>query len=79
MEFHLRLVQPIDDLSPVRESVLAADPSAVVDTTADGATLRIAAALGPEELARSLGRAGVATTADEIEIIPTVCCGGCSG
>ena len=79
MEFHLRLARPIENLWTVRDSVLSADPSAVVDTAADGMTLRIAAVLGPEDLARSLGRAGVAATADDILIIPSVCCGGCSG
>lgn len=79
MEFHLRLPEPISDLAQVRDAVLALDPSAVVDTVAGGRTLRIAAMLGPLDLAWTLRRAGVPATADALELVPSVCCGGCSG
>jgi hypothetical protein len=79
MEFHLPLTRSIEDLSAVRESVLALDPSAVVDTAADGRTLRIASVLGPLDLAWSLRRGGLPANADQLVTIPSVCCGGCSG
>jgi hypothetical protein len=79
MEFHLPLTRSIEDLSAVRESVRALDPSAVVDTAADGRTLRIASVLGPLDLAWSLRRGGLPANADQLVTIPSVCCGGCSG
>ena len=79
MEFHLRLVEPVADLAPVRESVCALDPSATVDVAADGLTLRINAAAGALDLAWSLRRCGLPATADQFEAVPSVCCGGCSG
>ena len=79
MEFHLPLARSLDDLTAVRESVLALDPSAVVDTAADGLTLRIASVLGPLDLAWSLRRGGLPANADQLMTIPSVCCGGCSG
>ena len=79
MEFHLPLSEPIADLSAVRNSVIALDPAAVVDTAADGHTLRVACALGPLDLAWSLRRGGLAVQAEQLVTIPSVCCGGCSG
>ena len=79
MEFKLPLAEPIADLESVRETVCALDPSAVLDTGADGLTLRINAALAPLDLAWSLRKAGVPASADQLQALPSVCCGGCSG
>ena len=79
MEFHLPLARSLDDLTAVRESLLALDPSALVDTADDGLTLRIASVLGPLDLAWSLRRGGVPASADQLVALPSVCCGGCSG
>ena len=79
MEFHLPLARSLDDLTAVRESLLALDPSALVDPADDGLTLRIASVLGPLDLAWSLRRGGVPASADQLVALPSVCCGGCSG
>jgi hypothetical protein len=79
MEYQLRLSEPIADLTCVREAVCALDPSAVMDTGADGLTLRINAVLAPLDLAWSLRRAGVPASVDQLQAQPSVCCGGCSG
>ena len=79
MEYHLRPAAPLGDISGLRDAVCAMDPSALVDTATDGLVLRISAALGAEELARALRRGGLVATAGDLELQPSVCCGGCSG
>ena len=79
MEFHLSLATPVADLRAVADAVCALDPSAQVDTTPDGRLLRVSARVAPEELAATLQRAGVPATVGSLAIIPSVCCGGCSG
>jgi hypothetical protein len=79
MEFHLRLATAVEDINAVRGAVCALDPAAVIDTTEDGRVLRMSAGLDPGELAWALRHAGVTASAESLEIVPSVCCGGCSG
>jgi hypothetical protein len=82
MEIHVKqwnTLADFADLATVRDAVCAVDPSAFVDTADGGDTLRISAVVGPRELSRALRGAGIVVGPEQFQIMPSVCCGGCSG
>lgn len=79
MEFHIRLGALQPDIDAVERSLLAEDPSALVDISRAGDLLRIATSLSAIQLATLLDDAGWPVPAQQIEQLPSICCGGCSG
>ena len=77
MEFTVALHERPQTLDAIDEALRAVDPAALVD--ADGATLRIAGAFDIPSLWGALRRAGHDVASHDIRILPSVCCGGCSG
>lgn len=79
MEFHIHLAGARPDLQAVEVSVLDADPAALVDLDANGATLRVAGAFTAVDLVVLMRQAGYPVTPEQVEQLPSICCGGCSG
>lgn len=78
MEFHVRIAgQP--DLGAIESQLFGIDPAALVDHDAASCQLRISTVAHPRELAEAIAAAGYRVTAADIELQPSVCCGGCSG
>lgn len=77
MEFTVALRECPQTLADIDEALRAVDPAALVD--ADGATLRIAGAFDIPSLWGALRRAGHDVDSHDIRMLPSVCCGGCSG
>ena len=79
MEFHIRLTQPTLDLPAFERQLLDLDPAALVDLDSSANQLRISTLAQPGDLAFRLARTGHPVALEQIELQPSVCCGGCSG
>ena len=77
MEFTVPMSQAEADLVQSENALRQMDPAALVDADANG--LRIAGAFDVATLATLLRDAGLAVSPHDIRIVPSVCCGGCSG
>ena len=79
MELDIRLpLQPID-VDRIERLLLDSDPSGVVDLDPATGHLRVSTCAGRDEVARLLHAAGHPVEPSDISIVPSVCCGGCSG
>lgn len=79
MEFHVHLAGARPDLSAIEATLLDADPAALVDLDATGDTLRVAGAFTAVDVGMLLRQAGFAVAPRQVEQLPSICCGGCSG
>ena len=79
MELDIRLPAGQADLARIEQLLLETDPAAVVDRDRGTGHLRLSTCAGHDEVARILAVAGSPVEAGAITIVPSVCCGGCSG
>lgn len=79
MEFHVHLTHGQPVLADLETTLLGVDPSAVVDVDATGDTLRLAGAFTAAEVVTLMHRAGYPVDPAQVEQLPSICCGGCSG
>lgn len=79
MEFHCHTAVHTPNLPALEELVVELDPAAVLDFDAAARALRVSTTLGERELLACLLRAGVPVSLRDIQRLPSVCCGGCSG
>ena len=79
MEFILHAAGPAPDLAAIEQAIADLDPAALIDFDAAAHAVRISAALREEDLLACLQRAGLRAGPADLERLPSVCCGGCSG
>lgn len=79
MEFHVHLDGARPDLRAIEAVMVDADPAALVDLDAAGDVLRVAGMFSAEEVGLLLRHAGYPVTPAQVEQLPSICCGGCSG
>jgi hypothetical protein len=79
MQYEIARVPVTLDLPLFNRLITDADPSAVVDLTEDTRTLRMSTMLGTHAVIDVLGRTGIEVRADDVETLPSTCCGGCGG
>lgn len=79
MEFHIEIVDPGPDLDAIEHAIGAIDPAVLVDIDPAGQTLRVAASIDAAQLLLLLGQAGYPVAGHQVEQVPSICCGGCSG
>lgn len=79
MEFHVHLAGQRPDLGAVEHTLLDADPAALVDLDASGETLRVAGAFTAVDIVVLMRQAGHPVAPQQVEQLPSICCGGCSG
>jgi len=65
-------------LEPVADRLAVLDPAALVDVDRSG-RLRISTVLPFAELLLALGQAGARVAPQDLERVPSECCGGCGG
>ena len=78
MELVIRLSSPAS-AGQINQLLQDSDPAAVVALDPASGNLRVATCASPGEVHSILTGAGLELAADAIEIVPSVCCGGCSG
>lgn len=79
MELDIILRNRPVDVGHIERLLLEADPAGVVDLDAATGHLRISTCAARDEVALVLLAAGHPVEAADIVIVPSVCCGGCSG
>lgn len=79
VEFHIHLAGARPDLDAVEVAVLDADPAALIDLDAAGTTLRVAGAFTAVDVVVLMRQAGYPVMPQQVEQLPSICCGGCSG
>ena len=79
VEFHIHLAGARPDLGAIEDALLDADPAALVDLDATGDTLRVAGAFSAVDVVTMMSQAGYPVSPRQVEQLPSICCGGCSG
>jgi len=79
MEFHVQLSGPLPDPQRLGALLEAEDPAAVGEFDGRENVWRVNTALSSRDLVNLLGRAGCPTPLVQVVVVPSVCCGGCSG
>ncbi|RRN59068.1 hypothetical protein EIM48_03240 [Pseudoxanthomonas sp. SGNA-20] len=79
MELDIRIDPTRVDLARIEQALLESDPAALVDLDPASGHLRVATYAGTAEVGAILAAAGVPVPQQAIHIVPSVCCGGCSG
>ena len=79
MEFRVQLTVPLPDANRLAALLEAEDPAAVGELDGAAKVWRVNTALSARDLASLLGRAGCPTPLAQVAVLPSVCCGGCSG
>jgi hypothetical protein len=79
MEYQINLAGLKPDVAAIQRSLHAVDPAALLAIDAAGRHLRVATSLPAIDLRSLLGRNGLSLRDDELQALPSVCCGGCGG
>jgi len=79
MEFHVKLSEPLPQADRLAALVEAEDPAAITELDADVHIWRVSTTLRSGDLVELLARAGCPTSLTQVTLLPSVCCGGCSG
>lgn len=78
MQFQINTSGEVPDVEAIENAVRRIDPSAMVDIDAAG-RVRIAAAIDVPQLAALLDLAGCPISPQQLQPLPSECCGGCGG
>lgn len=79
MEYVVRLDTAGLDLERIGRSLQEIDPAAVADIDPLDRALRVSATMLDRELLEALAQAGHPVGSAQVERMPSICCGGCSG
>jgi len=79
MEYHVHLEAGGVDAADIERRLQEIDPAGLADVDAASGQLRLSANLSSREVVSLLQAAGHAVGLKQVELQPSVCCGGCSG
>ena len=79
MQFKIRIAGLMPDVGAIEHTIREVDPSASVDIDQTGQTLRVAASVDASHLLGLMHQAGYPVVEDQLERVPSECCGGCGG
>lgn len=79
MQFKIKITGSIPDVGAVEQAIRGVDPSALVDIDQTGQTLRVAASIDAAHLLGLMSQAGYPVAEEQLERVPSECCGGCGG
>ena len=79
MEFLYHTSGRTPDLASIERAIGDLDPAVLLDTDLSGRTVRISTSLGDDDVLACLRRAGLLALPQDLERVPSVCCGGCGG
>ncbi len=77
MQFKIKIAGSMPDVGAIEHAIRVVDPSALVDIDQSGQTLRVAAAIDANHLLGLMGQAGYPVAEEQLERVPSECCGGC--
>lgn len=79
MQFRINAPGPEIYLDAIEDALRAVDPAAMADLDAAGRVVRVSATIGDAELVALMRQSGLPVTLEQIERVPSECCGGCGG
>jgi hypothetical protein len=79
MQFKIRITGLKPDVDVIEQALRAVDPAALVDIDQTGQILRVAASIEPPHLLGLMGQVGYPVAQEQLEQVPSECCGGCGG
>ena len=79
MQYTIGSSAPPADLAALRRGLDEVDPAAMVDIDPGTGQVRISTLIGAAELLAVVKGTGYAIGADELQQLPSQCCGGCGG
>jgi hypothetical protein len=79
MEYKVSLAGSLPDATRLAALLEAEDPAAVADLDAAAKVWRVNTSLGSLALVSMLGIVGCPTPLSQVSLLPSTCCGGCSG
>ena len=79
MQFKIRIDGSTPDVDAIEQAVRTMDAAALVDIDPTGRTLRVAASMDAANLLGLIHQAGYPVAQDQLEQLPSECCGGCGG
>ncbi len=79
LEFHINMAGSLPDGHAIGAVIRDIDPAAVIDLNPASGLLRVAAAMGADELVSLVNVAGYSLRPEQVLQLPSICCGGCSG
>jgi hypothetical protein len=79
MQFKIKIAGSMPDVGAIEHTIRVVDPSALVDIDQTGQTLRVAASIDATHLLGLMSQAGYPVAEEQLERVPSECCGGCGG
>lgn len=79
MEFRINATGLLPGIETIEDALRALDPAALADIQPGTSTIRVSATLELHELVDLMHSVGLRLALDDIERVPSICCGGCSG
>jgi hypothetical protein len=79
MEYRIELSGVLPSAATVAALLEKEDAAAIADFDGDARVWRINTSLGPDELRALFARVGCRVSPAQLTLLPSVCCGGCSG
>ncbi|MCX7556914.1 hypothetical protein OS187_08800 [Xanthomonadaceae bacterium JHOS43] len=79
MQYVITLPSEPSDPRRFAELIVAEDPGAVLDQVPGAPAIRLSTCLSHGELHGLAGAAGMNIGTESIKLLPSDCCGGCSG
>lgn len=79
MEYRINLPAPFIQLEAIEQAIGEMDPAMVVGLDASGTVLMVSTTIGDQALLSALDRVGHRISLEQLERVPSVCCGGCGG
>lgn len=79
MRFLIDLQGQQPDLGRLENVLLDADPAALLDMDCSGTALRVSTWIADAELLALMHQAGLRLRPEQLERLPSECCGGCGG
>ncbi len=79
MKFKIRTDGLTIDVFAIEEALMDVDPAALIDIDRKTCSLRVSTCLDDAELLSLIKDAGFPIPAENLQGVPSDCCGGCSG
>lgn len=79
MQYRISTRSGAPALPRIEDALTLLDPAAVLDLAPGGEQLRVSTCVAHGELLQVLHAAGYHAATDDVEQLPSECCGGCGG
>lgn len=79
MEYRINAAIATTGVEAIEQAIGEVDPAVVVGLDPSGKVLMVSTVIGDEALLSIFNQVGHGISAQQLERVPSVCCGGCGG